>query len=64
MRKTLKDAAAEVGVHPVTLKRWLLAGKVREVSRDRNGWRIFSDEDVERIKTFANRQSVPDTLRT
>lgn len=50
---TLKAAAAQVGVAPITLKRWLLDGKVAEVARDRNGWRVFSDADVERIKRYA-----------
>lgn len=50
---TLKEAAAQVGVAPITLKRWLLDGKVAEVARDRNGWRVFSDADVERIKRYA-----------
>ena len=50
---TLKAAAEQVGVAPITLKRWLLDGKVAEVARDRNGWRVFSDADVERIKRYA-----------
>jgi len=52
-RLTLKEAASEVGVAPITLKRWLLDGKVAEVSRDRNGWRAFSETDVARIKRYA-----------
>jgi len=42
-----------VGVAPITLKRWLLDGKVAEVARDRNGWRTFSDADISRIKRYA-----------
>jgi DNA (cytosine-5)-methyltransferase 1 len=49
----LKKAAQRVGVAPITLKRWLLDGKVAEVARDRNGWRTFSDADIARIKRFA-----------
>ena len=52
-RFTLKIAASEVGVASITLKRWLLDGKVAEVPRDRNGWRSFSEADVERIKRYA-----------
>jgi DNA (cytosine-5)-methyltransferase 1 len=52
-RFTLKVAASEVGVAPITLKRWLLDGKVAEVLRDRNGWRSFSEADVARIKRYA-----------
>lgn len=49
----LTQAAERVGVAPITLKRWLLAGKVAEVARDRNGWRIFTIADIERIKNYA-----------
>jgi len=52
-RYTLKEAAKQIGVAPVTLKRWLLAGKVAEVSRDRNGWRSFTLSDIDRIKQYA-----------
>jgi len=47
-----------VGVAPITLKRWLLEGKFPEVRRDRNGWRIFTEQDIRRIKAFAERESV------
>jgi hypothetical protein len=49
----LLQAARMIGVAPITLKRWLLSGKVAEVQRDRNGWRIFQQEDVERIREYA-----------
>jgi DNA (cytosine-5)-methyltransferase 1 len=56
---TLKAAAQQVGVAPITLKRWLLDGKVAEVARDRNGWRAFSKDDVARIKRYAFRLRGP-----
>ena len=63
MRKSrtfnLKEAAERVGVAPITLKRWLLAGKVAEVVRDRNGWRVFTVTDVKRIKHYASAQQTP-----
>jgi len=52
-RYLLSDAAAHIGVAPITLKRWLLAGKVHEVNRDRNGWRVFDEQDIERIRGYA-----------
>lgn len=51
--KSIAKAAKEIGVSAVTLKRWLLEGKVKEVSRNRNGWRVFSKSDIERIKGYA-----------
>jgi DNA (cytosine-5)-methyltransferase 1 len=49
----LKEAAKRVGVSPITLRRWLIAKKVREVRRDRNDWRVFSDADIKRIRKYA-----------
>jgi predicted site-specific integrase-resolvase len=55
----LKDAAKKIGVSAITLKRWLINGRVADVPRDRNGWRVFSNQDVERIRAFANRRAHP-----
>jgi len=49
----LQEAARRIGVSPITLKRWLLSRKVAEVRRDRNGWRVFSKEDIARIRRYA-----------
>jgi DNA modification methylase len=54
----LTEAAKGVGVAPITLKRWLLEGRFPEVKRDRNGWRIFTQENIRRIKAFAEKQSL------
>jgi len=53
-----------VGIAPITLKRCLLDGRIDEVARDRNNWRVFSDEDVERIREYigATRPSVKTPL--
>ncbi len=56
---SLSEAAKLVGVSAVTLKRWLRLSKVEEVSRDRNGWRVFTPVDVERIKGYAERLIPP-----
>lgn len=58
-RFTLSEAAHLIGVAPITLKRWLLSRKVEEVSRDRNGWRVFTHDDVQRIKKFADATQPP-----
>ena len=49
----LSQVARIIGVAPVTLKRWLLSARVGEVQRDRNGWRVFTEEDVRRIQEYA-----------
>jgi len=59
----LKEAARLVGVAPITLKRWLLDKKVPEVARNRNGWRVFTLADVERIKDYAHKTVQPEVDR-
>ncbi|MFL5328696.1 MAG: MerR family transcriptional regulator [Gemmataceae bacterium] len=59
MRCFLKGAAQKIGVSSITLKRWLINGRVRDVARDRNGWRVFTDGDIRRIRTFANQRHEP-----
>lgn len=53
----LNQAAQVIGVSAVTLKRWLISGKVKDVERDRNNWRVFTTEDIQRIKGFAEGRS-------
>lgn len=44
------EAAKELGVSRNTLLRWFREGRISEVARDRNGWRIFSQEDLASIR--------------
>jgi len=53
----INEAAQAIGISSITLKRWLLSGRVEDVARNRNNWRIFTEADVERIKKFAQKQS-------
>jgi DNA-binding transcriptional MerR regulator len=55
----LKEAARIIGVAPITLKRWLLEQKVSEVARNRNGWRVFTPADIERISAYAHKTIPP-----
>lgn len=48
-----------VGIAPITLKRCLLDGRIDEVARDRNNWRVFTDEDVERIRQYVDATRPP-----
>ncbi len=59
---TSKTAAERIGVSPITLKRWLLRGKVADVRRDRNGWRVFRESDIRRIKAYADSEGAANTL--
>ena len=48
------EVAQTVGVHKETILRWLREGRISEPSRDRNGWRLFTEGDLEKIKSFAD----------
>jgi len=56
----LSQVARMVGVAPITLKRCLLDGRIDEVARDRNNWRVFTDDDVERIREYVNATRPPE----
>jgi DNA (cytosine-5)-methyltransferase 1 len=57
--KYLKDVAKAAGVAPITLRRWLLAGKIPEVSRDRNGWRLFTSGEEKAVLRYATKTQPP-----
>jgi DNA (cytosine-5)-methyltransferase 1 len=57
--KYLKDVAKAAGVAPITLRRWLLGGKIPEVSRDRNGWRLFTAAQESAVLRYAIKVSPP-----
>ena len=47
------EAARRVGCSRSTLLRWFREGKVEDVARDRRGWRVFTEEDISRIRRWA-----------
>lgn len=57
--KYLKDVARAAGVAPITLRRWLLAGKIPEVGRDRNGWRLFTVDEEAAVLRYATKTQPP-----
>jgi len=59
LRLRAHEVAKAAGISKNTLLRWLKAGKVPEVARDRNGWRIFTQDDVARVRAFADRTTPP-----
>jgi DNA modification methylase len=50
---TTKQVSQMAGIHRDTLLRWLREGRISEPGRDRNGWRIFTDEEAQAIIDFA-----------
>ena len=50
------EACKRAGIGRATFLRWLKEGIIKDVSRaDRRGWRLFTEEDINRIKAEANK---------
>ena len=46
-----RDVCGIVGVSRSTLLRWISSGLIRDtVTRDRRGWRLFTEADIKRIE--------------
>jgi predicted site-specific integrase-resolvase len=52
----ITEACAMAGTNRNTLLRWIREGRFPDVKiRDRNGWRLFNERDVERLKREVNK---------
>jgi predicted site-specific integrase-resolvase len=52
------EACEIAGISKNTFLRWVRSGVFIDVSqRDRRGWRLFTEEDLERLKEEANKTS-------
>ena len=50
------EVCREVGISRATLFRWIEEGILEDIIlRDRKGWRLFSRDDINRIKSEATR---------
>jgi excisionase family DNA binding protein len=57
------EVCVKTGLSRATLFRWLRAGVLRKCHRDRRGWRLYTDDDLHRIRAEANRiESEDDSL--
>lgn len=45
-----EEAAEKLGISKSTILRWLKQGRIDEVRRDRNGWRVFTSADLKAIR--------------
>ena len=53
---TTSEACKKAGIGKSTFLRWIKAGIIEDVTHaDRRGWRLFTDEDIGRIKAEATR---------
>ena len=51
-RMTITEVAESLGVSSKTLARWEKTGKIKKAKRDWRGWRVYDEEDIDRIKEF------------
>lgn len=51
-RWSITEVAKELGVTPKTITRWEKAGKVARAKRDWRGWRVYSQEELDLMKSF------------
>jgi predicted site-specific integrase-resolvase len=52
----IAEACNIAGTSRNTLLRWIREGRFDDVKiRDRNGWRLFTENDVERLKIEVNK---------
>jgi len=52
------EACANAGISRATLFRWLKAGLLEKRFKDRRGWGIFTEEDLDKIRSEARRIEV------
>ncbi|MBA7534487.1 hypothetical protein ES705_26735 [subsurface metagenome] len=50
-------AAKLIGIHKNTLQRWIKERKLEKfigrIKKDLRGWKVFSQEDIEKIKNYS-----------
>ncbi len=49
------EACRKTGISRATLFRWLKARLLEKAYKDRRGWRIFTEDDLNKIEAEANR---------
>lgn len=56
MVKTYKsrEVLEKIGISRATLYKWLKEGKIPDVCRDRNNFRVFTDEDIQGLLDYKN----------
>jgi excisionase family DNA binding protein len=59
---TTSEVCKETGISRPTLFRWLRQGVLKEIRKDRRGWRLFTEDDLNAIKTETGRIEVEEFL--
>ena len=56
------EACKKAGISRATLFRWLKEGIPDKYRKDRRGWRIFTEEDLEKLRAQARKIEVNDSF--
>ena len=49
------ETCEKTGISRATLFRWLQKGVLKELRKDRKGWRLFTDDDLNKIQAEIER---------
>jgi excisionase family DNA binding protein len=49
------EACKQAGISRATLYRWLKAGILKKYCKDRRGWRLFTQADIDNIRAEARK---------
>ena len=52
------EACKQAGISRVTLYRWLKAGILKKYCKDRGGWRLFTQADIDSIRAEARKVKI------
>jgi hypothetical protein len=56
------EACRKIGISRATLFRWLQAGILEKYYKDRRGWRLFTEDDLNKIRKEAEKINVEDSF--
>jgi excisionase family DNA binding protein len=55
---TTMETCEKIGISRATLSRWLKQGLLKELHKDRRGWRLFTEDDLQELKAETERIEV------
>jgi excisionase family DNA binding protein len=55
---TTMETCEKTGISRATLSRWLQHGVLKELRKDRRGWRLFTEDDLNELKAETGRIEV------
>jgi DNA-binding transcriptional MerR regulator len=56
------EACKKTGISRATLFRWLKIGILEKYYKDRRGWRLYTEEDLNKIRAEARKIEIEDSF--